>query len=159
LPLTSAKRSSLGMRRNYACSIRSEEAMRPDPEQIADVPLFESLSGEQLSAIASLSELRHEPAGTVLVREGVHGYALFVLQEGTAVVTSGEDKIRTLRPGDFFGEIALLREGLRTATVTATTPVTLLVMHGSDFRVFERDWPEASELMRTTMRERLAEGS
>jgi len=131
--------------------------MRPDPEQLADVPLFASLSTEQLQAVATLSELRHAEPGTVLIGEGAPGYALFVLQEGTASVTSGGGEVRSLGAGDFFGEIALLAEGPRTATVTATSPARLVVMYGSDFRVFERDWPEASELMKATMRERLEE--
>jgi CRP/FNR family cyclic AMP-dependent transcriptional regulator len=122
--------------------------MRPTPEQLADVPLFESLSSDQLKAIATLSDLRHEDAGATLVGEGAPGYSLFVLQEGTATVT-------TLGAGDFFGEIALLGEGVRTATVTASTPVSLIVMFGSDFRVFERDFPEASAAMKQAMADRL----
>jgi len=133
--------------------------VRPTPEQLADMPLFESLSPEQLKAVASLSELRHENKGTTLVGEGAPGYSLFVLQDGTAVVTSGGEQLATLGPGDFFGEIALLDEGRRTATVTATSPVSLIVMYGSDFRVFERDFPDASAVMKRVMAERLARTS
>jgi len=120
------------------------------------IPLFESLTREQLEAVASLLEQREEPAGAALVGEGAPGYSLFVLQRGEATVTSAGNVLAKLGPGDFFGEIALLGDRAHTATVTATTPVELLVMHGSDFRVFERDWPDASALMRTTMAERLA---
>ena len=129
--------------------------VRPDAEQLASIPLFASLTPEQLRAVASLSELRDEESGAQLVGEDAPGYALFVLLEGTATVTSGDAALAQLTSGDFFGEIALLGEGRRTATVTATTPVRLVVMHGSDFRVFERDWPEASQLMRQAMAERL----
>jgi CRP-like cAMP-binding protein len=130
--------------------------MRPDPAQLGISPLFASLTAEQRKAIASLMEHRDEAAGTVLVGERSRGYDLFVIVEGTATVTSGGRAVATLEQGDFFGEIALLGEGVRTATVTAATPVELLVMHGSDFRVFERDWPQASELMKTALHERLA---
>jgi CRP-like cAMP-binding protein len=130
--------------------------VRPTPEQLVDVPLFESLSPEQLESVASLSELRHEDDGAILVGEGAPGFSLFVLQAGTAVVTSGGEQLATLRPGDFFGEIALLEEGRRTATVTATSPVTLVVMYGSDFRVFERDFPDASAKLKSAMAERLS---
>lgn len=122
------------------------------------MPLFDSLSPEQREAIASLTEVREAKAGVQLVGEDAPGYALFVLQEGAATVTSGGEDLGRLGPGDFFGEIALLGEGLRTATVTAVSPVRLIVMHGSDFRVFERDWPEASQVLRDAMAARLKRG-
>jgi CRP-like cAMP-binding protein len=130
--------------------------VRPEPEQLATVPLLGSLTPEQLEAIASLSELRSEPAGTPLVGEGAAGFSLFILLEGNADVTSDAGELATLGPGDFFGEIALLGdEGRHTATVTATSPVTLAVMFGSDFRVFERDFPDATRQMKQAMAERL----
>jgi Cyclic nucleotide-binding domain len=82
--------------------------MRPTPEQLAEVPLFESLSADQLKAVATLSELRQEDAGAILVDEGAPGYSLFVIQSGSASVTSGDKILTALGPGDFFGEIALL---------------------------------------------------
>jgi CRP/FNR family cyclic AMP-dependent transcriptional regulator len=128
--------------------------VRPDPEQLAGVPLFESLSREQLEAAASLTSVRRSEAGRRLVGQGTPGYSFFVLQEGTATVTSGDEELGELRPGDFFGEMALLGEGERTATVTATSPVTLLVMLKHDFRVFARDFPEVAERMKQAMAER-----
>ncbi|HEX7311109.1 MAG TPA: cyclic nucleotide-binding domain-containing protein [Gaiellaceae bacterium] len=130
--------------------------MRPEPEQLAAVPLLASLKPQQLQAIATLSELRSEPEGTELAGEGAPGYALFIIIDGTATVTSGDAELATLGPGDFFGEIALLAgKSRRTATVMAASPVTLAVMFGSDFRVFERDFPEASAQMKHAMDERL----
>ena len=130
--------------------------MRPEPEQLAAVPLLASLKPEQLQAIASLTQLRSEPLGTRLVGEGAPGFVLFILLEGKADVTIGGAGMGTLGPGDFFGEIALLGgEGLHTASVTAASPVTLAVMFGSDFHVFERDFPDASEQMKRAMEERL----
>jgi CRP-like cAMP-binding protein len=130
--------------------------MRPTVEQLAVVPLFASLDEPQLEAIASLMEVREDEAGTRLVGEGAPGHALFVLLEGTAAVTVGEHLRQPLAPGEFFGEIALLGgTGRRTASVIATSPVTLAVMNGSDFVVFERDWPAAAAVLREAMRERL----
>jgi CRP-like cAMP-binding protein len=130
--------------------------VRPEPEQLAAAPLLASLKPEQLQAIASLTQLRSEPMGTRLVGEGAPGFVLFILLEGKADVTIGGAGMRTLGPGDFFGEIALLGgEGHHTASVTAASPVTLAVMFGSDFRVFERDFPDASEQMKRAMEERL----
>src|SRR5438874_2111172 len=129
--------------------------MRPTPEQLAEVPLFESLSTDELKAIATLVDLRQEDAGATLIGEGAPGYSLFVLQNGSASVTSGGETLTTLGAGDFFGEIALLGAGAHTATVTASSPVTLLVMFGSDFRVFERDFPGASAALKQAMADRL----
>lgn len=130
--------------------------MRPEPEQLAAVPLLASLKPEQRKAIATLTRLRSEPEGTELVGEGAPGYVLFILIDGTATVTSGGAELATLGPGDFFGEIALASESRRTATVTAASPVTVAVMFGSDFRVFERDFPEAAALMKQAVEERLS---
>jgi CRP-like cAMP-binding protein len=129
--------------------------VRPETEQLAGIPLFASLSEEELDAVATLAEERDEPAGAMLVGEGSPGYSLFVLRDGDATVTSGSEQIGKLGPGDFFGEIALTTGGEHTATVRAATPVKLLVMHGSDFRVFERDWPDAAALIKQTTVERL----
>ena len=129
--------------------------MQPTPEQLESLPVFASLTPDELRAVASLSDLRHAEAGTVLAGEGVRGFEMFALLSGTANVTSGSDEVATLGPGDFFGEIALLAEGKRTATVTAASPVTLVVMRGSDFRVFERDFPEMSAELKRSMAERL----
>jgi CRP-like cAMP-binding protein len=130
--------------------------VHPEPEQLANAPLLASLTPEQLQAIARLSELRSEQVGTLLVGEGAPGFSLFILLEGTAAVTREAAELGILGPGDFFGEIALMGDEQRhTATVTASSPVTLAVMFGSDFRVFERDFPEAAHLLREAMEERL----
>jgi CRP/FNR family transcriptional regulator, cyclic AMP receptor protein len=132
--------------------------IRPDPHELARMPLFESLSEEQLKAVASLAKVVRVEAGRRLIGAGTPGYSFFVVQEGAVSVTSGDEQLAELGPGDFFGEIALLGEGERTATVTTTSPVRLMVMTQSDFRVFARDWPEAAAVMEQTMAERLERG-
>ena len=107
--------------------------MRPTPEQLTTVPLLASLNPEQLAAIASLTELRSEPMGTRLVGEGAPGFVLFILLEGKADVTSRGAGLGTLGAGDFFGEIALLRDVPRTATARAATDVELLALEPEDF--------------------------
>jgi CRP-like cAMP-binding protein len=129
--------------------------MHPAPEQLTDSPLFASLTDEQLRAVASLMDIVTQPAGTTLVGEGAPGFSVFVLLDGTADATAEDLPLSTLRTGDYFGEIALLNEARRTATVTATSPVTLAVMYGSDFRVFERDFPNAAQQMKETTARRL----
>lgn len=129
--------------------------IRPDPDELARMPLFESLTQEQLKAVATLAKVVRVEAGRRLIGAGTPGYSFFVIQEGTASVTSGDEQLAELGPGEFFGEIALLAEGERTATVTTTSPVRLMVMTQSDFRVFARDWPEAAAVMEQTMAARL----
>jgi CRP-like cAMP-binding protein len=129
--------------------------VHPAPEQLVDSPLFASLTDEQLRAVASLMDVVTQPAGTTLVGEGAPGFSVFVLLDGTAEATAEDLPLSVLRAGDYFGEIALLNAARRTATVTATSPVTLAVMYGSDFRVFERDFPNAAQQMKETTARRL----
>ncbi len=133
--------------------------MHPEPEQLTASSLFASLTDEQLRAVASLMDIVRRPAGTTLVGEGAPGFSVFVLLDGTAEATAEDLPLSILRAGDYFGEIALLKEARRTATVTATSPVTLAVMYGSDFRVFERDFPGAAEQMKDTTARRLEHGN
>src|SRR5438874_7932655 len=88
------------------------------------VPLFSDVSEKGLRAIVSAADELDEPAGKVMVREGDLRRDLFVITAGTAEVTQGGRRLRQLGAGDFFGEIALLCGGPRTATVTATTEVS-----------------------------------
>jgi CRP-like cAMP-binding protein len=132
--------------------------MHPEPEQLAASSLFASLRPEQLEAVASLMDVTSASPGATLVGEGAPGFSLFVLLDGTAEVTREDLPLSTLRAGDFFGEIALLEETRRSATVTATSAVTLAVMYGSDFRVFERDFPQAAEQMKDATAKRLERG-
>jgi CRP-like cAMP-binding protein len=129
--------------------------VRPDPERLATLPLFASLSPEELRGLANYTTLRQELPGTRIIEEGAPGYAFFIVEEGTAVASSGGTELCTLGPGDFFGEIAVVGEGWRTADVTATSPMSVVVMLGRDFRMFEREWPEVSELLKRAMDERL----
>src|SRR6266851_2146928 len=112
--------------------------MRPDPDWLATVPLFASLEHEELERVSEWVETRRADAGERLVSEGASGYSFFVLQEGTASVTRDGEQIATLASGDFFGELALTGDGRRTATVTATSPVTVAAMFGLQFRLLER---------------------
>lgn len=125
-------------------------------EQLAAVPLFEDLDDRQLSELASWFDMRTASGGIRLCGEGAPGYTFFVLTEGTATVTSDGEEVATLRPGDFFGEIALLGHGRRTATVTTSTPVTLLVMFGAEFRRLEASHPDIAATIRSAMEARLA---
>lgn len=109
--------------------------------RLAKVPLFSDCSQRDLQTVARVvREIPHK-AGTVIAREGEPGIGLFILVDGTADVTIGGKKKITLVPGDFFGEIALLDGGPRTATVTANTDVQLLGLTEWVFRGLMQEHP------------------
>jgi len=95
-------------------------------ELLARVPLFQDLSKKELSALAGAAKEVSHPAGAVLATEGEQGLGFFLIVDGTAKVTVNGRTRRKLGPGDSFGEISLLDEGPRTATVTAETAIQLL---------------------------------
>lgn len=101
---------------------------------LVEVPIFSACSRRELSIIARASKEVSHKEGTVIAREGEKGIGLFLILEGTCTVTIGGRTKANLGPGDFFGEIALLDGGPRTATVTAVTPVRLIGITGWVFR-------------------------
>lgn len=109
--------------------------------RLANVPLFSDCSQRDLQTIARVVREIPHPAGTVIAREGDPGVGLFILLDGRAEVSIGGRKKATLGPGEFFGEIALLDGGPRTATVTATTNVQLLGLTEWVFRGLMSEHP------------------
>jgi CRP/FNR family transcriptional regulator, cyclic AMP receptor protein len=94
--------------------------------QLAKVPLFSGCSQKELQTVArAVKDIKHK-AGTVVAHEGDPGVGLFIITDGSTDVTVGGKRLAKLGPGDFFGEIALLDGGPRTATVTALTDIKLL---------------------------------
>lgn len=100
--------------------------IREVADQLSGVPLFSGCSKRELEAIARAAKEVSHPEGKVLAREGDKGIGFFLIMDGTAKVTVGGRTRSKLGPGDFYGEISLLDQGPRSATVTATSPVKLL---------------------------------
>jgi CRP-like cAMP-binding protein len=100
---------------------------------LAKVSLFRACSRAELDAIVSVTTLIDVPAGRVLCTEGEGGDEFFVIVQGEVEVSAHGRTVDTLGPGDFFGEMALLDGGPRTATVTTTTPGQLLVLTRPEF--------------------------
>jgi CRP/FNR family transcriptional regulator, cyclic AMP receptor protein len=123
--------------------------------QLGQVPLFAGCSQRELQAIARVVKEIDHPAGTVIAREGDPGVGLFILLKGTADVTIGGKKMTTLEPGAFFGEIALLDGGPRTATVTAATDVELLGLTEWVFRGLMLEHPSMAIKVLQAMSARL----
>jgi len=103
-------------------------------ERLRKVPLFASCSDKQLQFIATRVEDLDFPAGKTLTEEGRSGGEFFIIQSGEAEVRQGGRVINTLRDGDFFGEIALLDNGPRTATVVTKSPMRALVLSPRQFQ-------------------------
>jgi CRP-like cAMP-binding protein len=127
-----------------------------DQARLKDLPFFSSMSEQDLAAVAQQTDVISVAAGSVLAREGDLGEQFFVIESGRAEVTRGGAPVAKLGAGDFFGEIALIREERRTATVTATSPMVLIVMTGSSFRSLDRSIPELRETVSKALAERRA---
>jgi CRP-like cAMP-binding protein len=100
---------------------------------LAEVPLFASLSRRHLNKVAGLGKIRRFHDGTLIVRAGEPGETLYVLLDGEVSVRRPGLSTRTLGMGNFFGEIALLDSGARSATVVATGPVVCLTIRQAPF--------------------------
>jgi CRP-like cAMP-binding protein len=128
-------------------------------EQVERLPLFAGLSRRERRHIAEHADEADVKAGRRLASEGELAYEFFVIEEGTASVEVGGEHVGDLGPGDFFGEIGLLEsEHRRTATVTATSPMTLVVMTGPEFRVAIREIPGLEEKIRDAIQARRGGG-
>jgi CRP/FNR family transcriptional regulator, cyclic AMP receptor protein len=106
----------------------------PSPETLGRVPLFAGLEARDLNRIADSFKERKYSAGETIAAEGQGGAGFFVIGDGTAKVTIRGEERGTLGPGDYFGEIALIDEGARTATVTADSDMTTYAMTFWEFR-------------------------
>jgi CRP/FNR family transcriptional regulator, cyclic AMP receptor protein len=133
-------------------------ALRRDAkiELLKKVPLFAGCSKSELRELAKTADELDLRQGTVLTREGRLGREFFVLIDGTAEVTKKGKKIAELGPGDWLGEIALITDSPRTATVTATTPVDVLVITDRRFRSVVETMPSIAMKVLASVGERLS---
>ncbi len=105
-------------------------------ELIRSIPLFADVSGRDLERLARSFKERRFSAGETIAKEGEGGVGFFVIGEGTVTYSIGDVKKGSGGPGEYFGEIALIDDGARSATVTANTDVTAYGMTSWDFRPF-----------------------
>lgn len=128
-----------------------------DPTRLAQIPLFADLEPDRLERVAAACNELQVDEGETLLREGDFGYSLFAITAGTAEVLQDGVVIRTLRPGDVFGEIAVLSGGRRTATVVATSALELMVLFNRDLWRLEHNAPDVVAALRETITARLGE--
>ena len=127
-----------------------------DEARLKDVPLFASLSKGDLELVARNADEVDVEAGKVLICEGELGYEFFVVEEGAGEVRRDGAVIDTIGPSDFVGEMALLEQVSRNATVVATSPMRLIVITGPSFRHIEREMPAVAAQIRAAIEERAA---
>jgi CRP/FNR family cyclic AMP-dependent transcriptional regulator len=125
-----------------------------DPKGLESIPLFSSLPEEALRKLAfwvselSVSEGKH------LVEEGDYAYDLFIIQDGTAEVEHDGQAVAELGPGDVFGEMGVLKDEQRNATVVAKTPMRLLTLSHWDVKRLRKTAPEVLQQLGHVIEER-----
>lgn len=124
-------------------------------KRLEEVSLLEGCSQRQLRAVARIAEVVEVNAGTVLARAGQAGDEFFLILDGSARVDVSPRKRAKLKPGDYFGEMSLLDGGPRSATVTADTPLRLLVIKRRDFATLLREAPDLTQSLLTTLSRRV----
>jgi len=125
---------------------------------VAKVPLFRSLDAARIAAVASVLESRRAERGERLIRKGDHADSMYFIVSGEVEVDQENSAPKgRLTAGDFFGEIALIADRTRTATITALAVCRLLVLHKDDFEGFMETHPDLKEAVRAAAKKRLEE--
>lgn len=119
------------------------------------IPLFSAFDGKKLERLGMLADEVDVPAGKVLMRQGDNGSDMMVLVRGQVSVERDGQRLNTMGPGDFFGEIALVDGGPRTATVTAEAPSSLLVITHRDFHSLMDEFPEVAQQVMNALANRV----
>jgi cAMP-dependent protein kinase regulator len=128
-----------------------------DESRLGSVPLFADLGRKERRQVAQWAEEIDVKEGAQLIREGEFGHEFFVIEEGTAEVEHDGHVLTELTKGDFFGEIGLVEHIRRTANVTATSPMRLVVMFEREFAAMEEELPEVAEKVKDAIRRRCAQ--
>jgi CRP-like cAMP-binding protein len=127
-----------------------------DAAGIGAITVFADLDEEQRECVAGACSDLEVDAGTTLAEEGEFGYAMFAVTSGTADVFKNGEHLRTLGPGDVFGEIACFFGGVRrTATVVAKTPMKLVMLFNGELVRLDREVPEVADRLQATVADRL----
>ena len=120
-----------------------------DKARLKAIPLFAELDDADLQKIATFASETSVSEGDTLVREGDFSYELMAIEEGRAAVKRGEQTIAELGPGDFFGEIGVMKNEMRAATVEAITPMRLITLTHWELKRM-RDMPGVMEAIQRT---------
>lgn len=127
-----------------------------NPSELSRIALFARLDEPDQRVVASWLDVGEFDPGYKLTHQGASGYAFFVLHAGAADVIVGGNVVRTLGPGDFFGELSMLGDGRQTATVRITTPSTVWTMFGTRFRELQQQHPQIAGAIEKVAAERVS---
>lgn len=119
------------------------------------IPLFSGIDRHGLERLGQLSDEVDVPVGKVLMRQGESGNDMMVLVSGSVAIERDGTRVNTLGAGDFFGEIALIDGGPRTATVTTDEPSRLLVITRRDFRAMMEEFPDVENQVLSALAHRI----
>ncbi|HEY3050355.1 MAG TPA: cyclic nucleotide-binding domain-containing protein [Gaiellaceae bacterium] len=129
--------------------------MAASEELIRQVPLFSDLDKRELQGLASTMKERNFDPGDTVATEGSTGIGFFIIDEGEATVSVHGEDVNTLKHGDYFGEVALIDDGARTATITAKTPLKCYGITSWEFRPLVEQNAALAWKMLQTMAKRL----
>jgi CRP/FNR family transcriptional regulator, cyclic AMP receptor protein len=126
-------------------------------DALRNVPLFGGLSDDDLERLSRQMKERRFNEGSAVTKEGAGGAGFFVIAEGNATVSVSGEVRAQLGPGDYFGEIALIDEGTRSASITAATDLLCYGLTAWEFRPFVEEHPDIAWAMLQTLARRLRE--
>jgi len=128
---------------------------RAPVDALRQVPLFEGLDEPELTRLADRFQERSFPEGATVVEEGATGTSFFVIGSGNASVSVGGELRTSLGPGDYFGEMAIVDDGVRSASVTAATDLQSYFLTPWEFRPFLEEHPDVALKLLGTLARRL----
>jgi CRP-like cAMP-binding protein len=128
-------------------------------EALKSAPLFEGMSDKELEEIAMRTEDLDFPAGHVLCREGELGSEFYVIMDGEVEITRNGELVATEGPGGFFGEISLVEDVPRNATVTAKTPIRCFLLTRGRFLHVLDEYPDVERKVMRALAKRLVSAS
>jgi CRP/FNR family transcriptional regulator, cyclic AMP receptor protein len=125
-----------------------------ETSQLKRIPLFADASDEELKRVAAFAETREVSEGTEVIGEGQFSRELLAIEDGTAEVTRDGERVAELGPGDVFGEAGMLDDEMRSASVTATSPLKLISMGHFEVKRLRKDAPDVYAKIEQLVEER-----
>jgi CRP/FNR family cyclic AMP-dependent transcriptional regulator len=125
--------------------------------RLRSIALFAGLSRRELRRLSGVTDEIRLPAGTRLIHEGDFSHEFLLIVSGTAEVRRGQDRVATLGPGDFAGEVGAMRDGRRNASVVATSDITAVAMTARDLRQVAQEMPTVGDRIEAAIAARSGE--